>query len=324
MRTLSRQQIHRPTNSTGSGYQNRWAVILAGGDGTRLRSFTRSLTGDERPKQFCPVIGGQTLLEQTRKRVSLSVPAERTLLVLTQSHERFYKKYVLALHRHQLLVQPGNKGTAPAILYALLQVASLSRDATVAIFPSDHYFSNDERFMSFVNSGFDAVDLRPDAVTLLGITPEAPEVEYGWIEPATSMSGCLPRSITRVRRFWEKPSLNLALRLMECGCLWNSFVMIGRVEAFLNMTRRALPVLSNLFAENISTFGTSAEVANLRSLYSQIEETNFSHRVLAMRPDDLTVMKVDKVGWNDLGEPSRVLATLARLGLRAAASASAS
>jgi mannose-1-phosphate guanylyltransferase len=324
MATLLRQQIRQASKSAASRGQNRWAIILAGGDGTRLRSFTRTITGDERPKQFCPIIGGRTLLEQTLERVYLSVPIHQTLLVLTESHERFYKKSIATLHRHQLLVQPENKGTAPAILYGLLQVASLSRDATVAVFPSDHYLFNDERFMSFVNSAFDAITLRPDAVTLLGITPEAPEVEYGWIEPATSMLGTLPGSITRVRRFWEKPTLNVALRLMERGCLWNSFVMIGRVESFLKVISRALPELFELFVETTSAPDGSGEVDDLRSLYARIAETNFSHEVLARRPDDLTVMKVDKVGWNDLGEPSRVLATLARLGVDVAASASAS
>jgi mannose-1-phosphate guanylyltransferase len=69
---------------TGSAV-NRWAVILAGGDGTRLRSLTRSITGDERPKQFVPVIGGKTLLDQTRRRVATAVSLDQTLLVKINS-----------------------------------------------------------------------------------------------------------------------------------------------------------------------------------------------------------------------------------------------
>src|ERR1700751_3531801 len=68
----------------------RWAIILAGGDGTRLQSMTRNITGDDRPKQFVPVIGGSTLLDQTRSRVALSVLPGRTLYVVTEKHRRFY------------------------------------------------------------------------------------------------------------------------------------------------------------------------------------------------------------------------------------------
>ena len=88
---------HEVTNNLCSSDQaidkasdDRWAVILAGGDGTRLQSLTRSISGDDRPKQFCPIIGGRTLLDQTSRRVALSVAPEQTLTVLTRTHERFY------------------------------------------------------------------------------------------------------------------------------------------------------------------------------------------------------------------------------------------
>ena len=134
--------------------------------------------------------------------------------------------------------------------------------------------------------------------------------------PHSSILGSAPRSITRVRRFWEKPSASFARKLMESGCLWNSFVMVGRVDALLKMTRRALSELYDSFAALVPTFGTPAERSARSRLYSRIPETNFSHQVLAMRPDDLAVMRVGQVGWSDLGEPTRVLSTLARLGVR--------
>jgi mannose-1-phosphate guanylyltransferase len=297
---------------------DRWAIILAGGDGTRLRSFTRSITGDERPKQFCPIFGGKTLLDQTRDRVALSVPREKTLLVVTESHEEFYKPLAdNTATRNGLLVQPVNKGTAPAILYSLLRVAAASPEAVVAIFPSDHYFSDDDKFMSYVEVGFEVARRCPAMVTLLGIAPEAPEIEFGWIEPHISFPGDdRPGAVAPVRRFWEKPSAGVARKLMERGCLWNSFVMIGRVDAFLKITRSALPDLSDHFDSIYPALGSSVELAHLRELYSWLPEINFSHKVLATRPQDLSVMKVDDVGWSDLGEPSRVLQTLGRMGLQ--------
>jgi len=295
---------------------DRWAVILAGGDGTRLQSLTRSISGDDRPKQFCPIIGGRTLLDQTSRRVALSVAPDRTLMVLTRTHERFYGSLLKNVPKNRLLVQPENKGTAPAILFSLLRIAQLSPNATVAFFPSDHYFADDEEFMSHIESALSAARIHPEIVTLLGIKPESPEVEYGWIEPDVSLFGRQPRSISRVRKFWEKPTALVARGLMERGCLWNSFVMAGRVDAFLKMTQRALPALFDFFSAITPTFGTPAESRAMSELYSWIPSSNFSHEVLALRPEDLAVMQVSEVGWSDLGEPKRVFSTLRQIGLQ--------
>lgn len=293
-----------------------WAILLAGGDGTRLQSMTRAITGDSRPKQFVPVIGRSTLLDQTRRRVALSIEPSRTMIVVTQKHRRFYQPLAKEVSPGLLLEQPFNKGTAPAILYALLQVAAKSPQATVALFPSDHYFADDEEFMSHIDVAIDALRIQPESVMLLGITPTAPETEYGWIEPQPSILATADRSITRVKKFWEKPGASLANSLMQRGCLWNSFVMVGRVEALLRMTRAALPELYAAF--------TASETATLAQIYSQIEDANFSHQVLAARPQDLMVMRVGDVGWSDLGEPKRVLSTLARMGVQSQLAVSAS
>ena len=302
----------------------RWAVILAGGDGTRLQSMTRTITGDDRPKQFVPVIGGNTLLDQTRSRVALTVSPSQTLLVVTEKHRRFYQSLSRSVSQNLLLEQPTNKGTAPAILYALLRVAAKSPKAVVGLFPSDHYFADDKEFMSHVDLAFNAAQVQPETVTLLGITPTGPETEYGWIEPERSILGSLPRSITRVSRFWEKPGANVARSLMQQGCLWNSFVMVGRVDALLRMTREALPELFLAFARTVPMYGGSLERSALCDLYRRIPDSNFSHEVLAARPNDLAVMRVGDVGWSDLGEPARVRATLAQMGVRTEMAMSAS
>src|SRR6185369_13471822 len=304
--------------------RDRWAVILAGGDGTRLQSMTRVITGDNRPKQFVPVIGGSTLLNQTRRRVALSIEPSQTLIVVTQKHRRFYKSLAEEIPASLLLEQPVNKGTAPAILYALLRVAAKSPKAVVALFPSDHFFADDEEFMSHIDVALDAVEVQPETVMLLGITPTAPETEYGWIESEPSILSTVQRSITRVRKFWEKPSLNLATSLMDHGCLWNSFVMVGCVDALLKMTRAALPEMYADFAAIMPAFETANEHRTVAALYSRLDDSNFSHHVLAVRPGDLMVMRVGDVGWSDLGEPNRVLSALARLGMESELAMSAS
>ena len=106
--------------------------------------------------------------------------------------------------------------------------------------------------------------------------------------------------------------------------MWNSFVMVGRVDALLKMTQAALPEMYSAFAAIAPTFETPREFKALDELYSQLEDSNFSHQVLAVRPEDLMVMRVGEVGWSDLGEPNRVLSTLARIGMDSHLAVSAS
>ena len=299
---------------TGPGGDKRWGIILAGGDGSRLLSLTRKIAGDDRPKQFCPIINGETLLDETRRRVALALSPERTIYVLTQKHERYYNKTLNGVPHENLIVQPKNAGTAPAILYSLLRLQKIDPKATAAFFPSDHYFSDDRAFMAEVNLAFTAASRQPDRVILLGIEPESPDEEYGWIEPERELSETPAADLRRVRRFWEKPSSTLARELMKRGCLWNSFVMVGTVSAFLKMIRLSTNELYTKFADIRSELSTAAEKRAIRTLYDDLTDTNFSSEVLQARPGDLAVRPVGRLKWSDLGSPNRVFATLSSLG----------
>jgi mannose-1-phosphate guanylyltransferase len=211
------------------------AVILAAGDGVRLSSFTNRIFGRHLPKQFCPLIEGETLLEQTLRRVSLLVPLHRTITVLSRTHEPFFSPLLRGIASGSILIQPENRGTATAILCALMRLIEAGHSGAVAIFPSDHYVSDDFIFMRHVATAFSAVDLSPELIVLLGITPDGPETEYGWIEPGAYAAASHPAlgGITPIRRFWEKPSLGVARDLYDGGCLWNSFIVVAKVAALL-------------------------------------------------------------------------------------------
>jgi mannose-1-phosphate guanylyltransferase len=156
-----------PGTHVGS-QRSEWAVILAGGDGTRLKSLTRKIAGDERPKQFCSVLGKRTLLEETRSRVALEIASERTLYVVNRLHEPYYEPILGNEPARDLVVQPSNRGTAPAILYSLMRIAAVDPKAVVAFFPSDHYISDDERFMSHIRTALNSASEWADLVILLG------------------------------------------------------------------------------------------------------------------------------------------------------------
>lgn len=294
--------------------ENEWAVILAGGDGTRLRSLTRRIAGDERPKQFCPVLGRATLLEETRGRAALELAPERTLFVVNRVHQPYYAPILTGEPANNLVIQPSNRGTAPAILYTLLRIAAVDPQAIVAFFPSDHYISDNQRFMAHIRRALDAARRRPDSVILLGLEPESPEVEYGWIEPAKVVPG--ETRVRGVRRFWEKPDRRLAQVLQLRGCLWNSFVMVASARAVLEIIESAIPELYRSLARVTPLLGTRGEATEIDRIYARMEESNFSHQVLALRPERLAVVKVTGVRWNDLGEPKRVMASLTMAGVR--------
>jgi mannose-1-phosphate guanylyltransferase len=291
--------------------QNRWAIILAGGEGKRLSSLTRRIAGDARPKQFCSVIGDTSLIEQTRGRVSLSVADDHILAVLTRAHEHYYEPLIGDMRQQNLVIQPDNRGTAAAILYSLLRLSKLAPTAYVALFPSDHFVSDERHFMRHVDLAFDAVRLRPELTVLLGIAADSAETAYGWIEPGQPI-GTEHASIFDVDQFCEKPSAELAKRLLDRGCLWNSFVMVARLSTLLGLIMVTLPELYRSFARISSTLLTSSEERSIGRLYASIGDADFSHDVLAMRPINLAVLPVRGCEWSDLGEPARVLEVLSR------------
>lgn len=262
------------------GREHEWAVILAGGDGTRLKSLTKKIAGDERPKQFCSVLGRRTLLEETQERAALELDPERTLYVLNRMHESYYAPILRGEPAANLVVQPRNRGTAAAILYSLLRIAALNPNAVMAFFPSDHYISDNQKFMAHIRAALDIAHKTPDRVILLGLEPESPEVEYGWIEPAQMIAG--RGRVFRVRRFWEKPNQWLAQVLQLRGCLWNSFVMVASAQGLLEIIENADPDLYRSFSRLSSLFQTYAEAQAIQHLYERIDETNFSHQVLAL------------------------------------------
>jgi mannose-1-phosphate guanylyltransferase len=298
--------------SLGLGQKDRWAVILAGGEGNRLRSYIHRIAGRECPKQFFPVLGTGTLLEQTLARVSLRMAPERTLTVVNHAHEEFYSAISNARPELNLVVQHDSLGTAPAIVYSLLAIAKRSPDASVAIFPSDHYVGDAERFMDYVGLAFDSITRRPEAPMVLGIVPDNAQDGYGWIERGHLVSSRREFPVYRISRFWEKPALEFARELYHRSCLWNTFVIVGSVSWLLGTIEDALPgMYASLNLAQVS-FGNGFKKVMTRAIYHRSCAADFSQSVLARHAYKFAVMPIPDVEWSDLGDPERVIALRSR------------
>jgi len=184
------------------------------------------------------------------------IAPERLLTVVTRHHQRFYLPALADAPPRSIIVQPENRGTAPAVLYAVSRFAGIAPTEPVVMLPSDHHVSDDAAFMARVECALEAVSARPEVVVLLGIAPDRPEVEYGWIEPAELILGQWSWPIYHVRRFWEKPSRPVAERLGAAGCLWNCFVVVARPSTLEQLIRRATPQLYDAFAPLRARLGT--------------------------------------------------------------------
>jgi len=303
------------TPPPGSPRTDFWAVVLAGGEGVRLRPLVRSALGDERPKQYVPIFGGRTLLGQTLDRVGIGFPVDRTIVVTMERHAEYVAEELTgALHPH-IFAQPADRGTAAAILAPTCEIARRDPEATVAVFPSDHYIPDDEAFMAHVAEVGTWIDAHPARIVLLGAQPTGPEIEYGWIEPGDNLGDVTTGPIRAVRRFWEKPSLALAERCLRAGHLWNTSVVIGKADALLKTGRRGTPEIIDALAEATPPAGIGNHLPVLQPAYARMPKANFSRSVLEACPDSLAVARLPRLAWTDLGSPRRVIEVMESLGI---------
>ena len=281
----------------------------------RLRPLTRVICGDDRPKQYVAVTGSGSLLQQTLDRSGLRIPADRTVVV---SLEAQANQLAAALSGHDatVLLQSTERGTAAGVLLPAHWIRQRAPDATVAVFPSDHFVTEAGRFMDQVVAAAAYVDENPGRMVLLGAEPTEPEPEYGWIEPGPVLARTGGAPIRAVRRFIEKPSPEAARACFAAGGVWNTFVVVAKASALVAAGRRCVPRIHFVLERLIHAAARGARREVLQRISAALPRGNFSRDVLQNVAPMLAVTTLTGVTWCDWGSPRRVVASLERLGIR--------
>jgi len=282
-------------------FRSRWAILLAGGEGTRLQALTRTPQGLAVPKQYCSFQGGRTLLQVSLERAKRVAPPDHVIPIVAAHHAEWWEGELSEFPVENVVVQPENKGTAPGILLPLLTILRRWRRPAVVILPTDHYVDEEGVLRDAIDRACEALEPRDDRVILLGMKPEGPAADYGWILAGAADSNGL-RTITETA---EKPDASDAARLYRMGGLWNTFILVARGEALLRLYQDSQPLLVKLFSSTMRHHGWN--LATLRNLYAALPALDFSRDLLARAGDRLRVLPVRGCGWTDLGTPDRLM-----------------
>jgi mannose-1-phosphate guanylyltransferase len=292
--------------AASSRAERTWVIVLAAGDGARLRALTTDAAGIAVPKQFCSLRDGPSLLTDALRRAERVTARSRICVVVAEQHARWWRAPLAALPRANVIVQPRNCGTAIGLLLPLLHVLERDSQARIAVLPSDHYVCDEDVLAAALERALAALRQPQHGVLLLGMTPDEADPELGYIEPEPGALDVLP-----IARFVEKPHGADAAALIERGALWNSFIVAARGAAFLKLFARHDAELVLRMHAAVRRDGHDRSGAKaIGSLYRTLPHVDFSREILERSVTSLAVARVPPCGWTDLGTPERLDRTL--------------
>jgi mannose-1-phosphate guanylyltransferase len=268
----------------------RYAVIMAGGAGTRLWPAARR----ERPKQLHRLIFERPLIAETVHRLAAAYPIERILIVTAARYAAAIRDAVPDLPAQNILSEPFGRNTAAAIALAAFRIARDDPDAVFAVFPADHMILKPDALFRALEVAEDLA--RRHRVVDIGVPPSHPETGYGYIELGERIATQDGVEAFSVRRFVEKPDRQTAERYLAAGnYIWNSGMFAWRASAYLDALREHLPETYDLLGPAI----TSDEEA-LADAYGQIPDISVDYAIME-KTSDVVAVPVD-FGWRDIGD----------------------
>lgn len=291
-----------------------WSLVLAGGDGERLKPLVQRWLGRPRPKQYCTFVGTRSMFQHTVDRATQLTAADRTVVVAARHHRVDVASQLRGRSIDKLLLQPANRDTAAGVFLPLSYVWGRNPQATIVVHPSDHFIFPEHRFIDTVRHAIASVDAVPDRLLLLGVQPDRLETEYGWIESGPALTGSPDYAVHAVSSFLEKPTAERADAALRTGALWNTLVLAAKAEALWQAGYACFPDMMPLFERLAAAWDTPDELAALEAAYQEMPTYNFSSHLLQRLPTRVAVMELTGVLWSDWGKPERIAETLRRIG----------
>jgi mannose-1-phosphate guanylyltransferase len=277
----------------------RYAVIIAGGSGTRLWPMSR----DALPKQLIPFIGGRSLLEIAVERLNGLLPPQRCFICAGQSHAKAVQRALPQLGGDQFLGEPCGRDTLNAVGFSAAVIAKNDPEAIIGVFTADHVIEPVDQFRTIVDAGYALVEKHPEALVTFGIAPTAPATGYGYLELGEAFGA----SARRLRQFREKPDLETARRYVEKGpekFLWNSGMFVWRAATLLECIRRYLPENYAGLMRIADAWGTARRQAVLDEVYPGLKKISVDFAVMepASRDPAVPVVAIPMpLRWLDVG-----------------------
>jgi mannose-1-phosphate guanylyltransferase len=277
----------------------RYAVIIAGGSGTRLWPMSRASL----PKQLIPFIGGRSLLEIAVERLAGLTPPERCFVCAGQAHAEAIGRALPWLGPGQFLGEPCGRDTLNAIGLSAAVLARHDPEATLGVFTADHIIEPVDRFRSIVDTGYAIIERHPETLLTFGIAPTGPATGYGYLELGDVLDG----SARRLRQFREKPDLETAQRYFEAGpdrFLWNSGMFVWRGATLLDCIRRYAPENHAGLMRIAAAWDGPRRQAVLAEVYPTLKRISVDYAVMEPASHDpaVTVAALPMpLGWLDVG-----------------------
>jgi mannose-1-phosphate guanylyltransferase len=280
-------------------FSDTWNVVLAAGAGRRLWPLTGGL-----PKQFWRPDGRTSLLEDTLDRLAPLAPPARTMTIVDRSHRPYVEAFDVPSRMGTVVYQPSDRGTAAGVLLALSTIVALTPEALVVMTPSDHGVAHDDLFRAGIDIASRNVRSRASDIVLLGVQPDHPHGDYGWITPRKTAP---PWQLATVAGFVEKPPVAQAMDLKASGAVWNTMVFVARASRLIALYREHLPRLHEAFltVQNASAANYQDE---LDAAYATLPSYDFSRDLLTPACGLSLIVWPGTMGWSDLGTPERMRA----------------
>ena len=276
-----------------------YAVILAGGSGTRLWPTSRN----RNPKQFHKLIGEKSLFEATVERIAPLAPASKCFAVTAAEYAAKLSSITPKIKKN-IIIEPIGRNTAPAIALAAAQIAHQDPEAIIVVLPSDHYIKNEKAFIEALRAAENFLKGHSDYIVTLGINPTYPETGYGYImldkEIVEAEKKTGESKIFNVAKFIEKPNYENAKKfVMMWGYLWNSGIFVFQAKNFLSIFKKFLPETYNIIAKITKAIGTKSYIQVIQEVYPKIKPISIDYGILE-KYNKVVVIPVD-LGWSDIG-----------------------